>query len=72
VDAPDGGVTVRSIEPRSAADQARLRAGDRIEGANGRNVANLDELRDVAKRGGTMVLTVRRGNAVVLLPLRVP
>ncbi|HET9863973.1 MAG TPA: DegQ family serine endoprotease [Steroidobacteraceae bacterium] len=71
-DAPGGGVQVRSVEPRSAADQARLRSGDRIEGANGRNVANLGELREIAKRGGTLVLTVRRGNAVVLVPLRVP
>jgi len=71
-DAPNGGVTVRAIEPRSAADQARLRTGDRIEGVNSRTVANLNELREVAKRGGTLVLTVRRGNAIVLLPLRVP
>jgi serine protease Do/serine protease DegQ len=72
-DAPNaGGVTVRSIEPRSAADLARLRAGDRIEGANSRPVTNLADLREAARRGGTLVLTVRRGNAVVLLPLRVP
>jgi len=72
-DAPNGGgVTVRSIEPRSAADLARLRAGDRIEGANSKPVASLTDLREAAKRGGTLVLTVRRGNAVVLLPLRVP
>ena len=72
-DAPNGaGVTVRSIEPRSAADLARLRAGDRIEGANSKSVATLGDLREAAKRGGTLVLTVRRGNAVVLLPLRVP
>jgi Do/DeqQ family serine protease len=72
-DAPNGGgVMVRAIEPRSAADLARLRVGDRIEGANSRGIANLGELREVAKRGGTLVLTVRRGNAVVLLPLRVP
>ena len=72
-DAPSGtGVTVRSIEPRSAADLARLRAGDRIEGANSRPVATLADLREAARRGGTLVLTVRRGNAVVLLPLRVP
>jgi Do/DeqQ family serine protease len=72
-DAPNaGGVAVRSIEPRSAADLARLRAGDRIEGANSKPVANLGDLREAAKRGGTLVLTVRRGNAVVLLPLRVP
>jgi S1-C subfamily serine protease len=72
-DAPNaGGVMVRSIEPRSAADLARLRAGDRIEGANSKPVASLADLREAAKRGGTLVLTVRRGNAVVLLPLRVP
>ena len=71
-DAPNGGITVRAIEPRSAADQARLRTGDRIEGANSKTVANLGELREAAKRGGTLVLTVRRGNAVVLVPLRVP
>jgi serine protease Do/serine protease DegQ len=72
-DAPNGsGVTVRSIEPRSAADLARLRAGDRIEGANSKPVTNLADLRETARRGGTLVLTVRRGNAVVLLPLRVP
>ena len=71
-DAPNGGVQVRAIEPRSAADQARLHTGDRIEGANSRTINNLDELRDAAKRGGTLVLTVRRGNAVVLIPLRAP
>jgi serine protease Do/serine protease DegQ len=71
-DAPNGGITVKSVEPRSAADQARLRSGDRIEGVNSKNVANLNELREAAKRGGTMVLTVRRGNAVMMVPLRVP
>jgi len=71
-DAPNGGVTVKAVEPRSAADQARLRTGDRIEGVNSKNVANLTELRDAAKRGGTLVLTVRRGNAVMMVPLRVP
>jgi Do/DeqQ family serine protease len=72
-DAPSGGgVTVKAIEPRSAADQARLRTGDRIESVNSKSVANLNDLRDAARRGGTMVLTVRRGNAVVMIPLRVP
>jgi S1-C subfamily serine protease len=73
-DAANGGVQVKSIEPRSAAEQAKLRAGDRIEAANNKSVANLAELRDVAKRGsaGTLVLTIRRGNAVLLLPLRIP
>ncbi|HET7811259.1 MAG TPA: DegQ family serine endoprotease [Steroidobacteraceae bacterium] len=71
-DAPEGGIQVRAVEPRSAADQARLRTGDRIEAVNSRNVANLAQLREVARKGGTLVLTVRRGNSVVLVPLRVP
>jgi serine protease DegQ len=70
-DAPDGGVMVRAVEPRSAAE-ASIRVGDRIEGANRQSIANLKELRDVAKRGGTLVLTIRRGNAIVLVPLRAP
>jgi Do/DeqQ family serine protease len=70
-DAPDGGVVVRAVEPRSAAE-ATVRVGDRIEGANRQSIANLKELRDVAKRGGTLVLTIRRGNAMVLVPLRAP
>jgi serine protease Do/serine protease DegQ len=73
VDAPEGGVLVRSIEPRSAAAQSQLlRAGDRIEAANRQRVENLKELREIAKRGGALVLTVRRGNAMVLVPLRSP
>jgi Do/DeqQ family serine protease len=71
-DAPEGGVQVRAVEPRSAAEQARLRPGDRIEAVNSKNVTNLAQLRDVAKKGGTLVLTIRRGNSVVLVPLRVP
>jgi S1-C subfamily serine protease len=70
-DGASGGVEVRSVEPRSAAAQW-LRNGDRIEGANSRTITNLKDLRDVAKRGGALVLTVRRGNAVILVPLRAP
>jgi len=71
VDAPEGGVVIRAVEPRSAAAQAFLRSGDRIEGANRQTVANLKELREVARRGGTLVLMIR-GNRVVLVPLRAP
>jgi serine protease Do/serine protease DegQ len=71
VDASDGGVEVRAVEPRSAAAQS-FRKGDRIEGANRQTIANIKELRDVAKRGGALVLKVRRGNAMVLVPLRAP
>lgn len=70
-DATEGGVQVRAVEPRSAASQW-LRAGDRIEAVNRKNIANLKDLRAVAKSGGTLVLTIRRGNAVVFVPLRAP
>jgi Do/DeqQ family serine protease len=67
-DAPEGGVQVRAVDTKSRAVQ-RLRAGDRIEGANNHGVANLKDLREIAKRGGPLVLTVRRGHAVVFVPL---
>jgi hypothetical protein len=59
------------VEPRSAAAQL-FRKGDRIEGANRQTIANLKELREVARRGGALVLKIRRGNAMVLVPLRTP
>jgi len=65
------GVTVKAIEPRSPA-MPRLRVGDRIESANNKPVTSLKDLRDVAKRGGTLVLTVRRGHAIVFVPLPAP
>ena len=72
-DAPEGdGVIVKAVEPRSAAEAAAIRVGDRIEGANRQTIANLKELREVAKRGGALVLKIRRGNAMVLVPLRTP
>ncbi len=71
-DAPGGGgVEVRAVEPRSVAASS-LRKGDRIEGVNRQSIGNLKDLRDAAKRGGTLVLRIRRGNAVVLAPLRAP
>jgi serine protease Do/serine protease DegQ len=69
VDAPGGGVEVRAVEPRSVA-AGSLRKGDRIEGVNRQTIASLKDLRDAARRGGTLVLRIRRGNAVVLAPLR--
>ena len=68
-DAAGGGVEVRAVEPRSVA-AASLRKGDRIEGVNRQTITTLKELREVAKRGGTLVLRIRRGNALVLAPLR--
>jgi Do/DeqQ family serine protease len=70
-DAPDaGGALVRSVEAGSAAAQAGLRADDVIVGANRGKVGNLRELRERAKGAAVLVLEVRRGNTVLLVPLR--
>ena len=70
-DAPDaGGALVRSVEPGSAAAQAGLRAEDVIVGANRGRVSNLHDLRERAKGAAVLVLEVRRGATVLLVPLR--
>ena len=72
-DAPDaGGALVRSVEPGSAAALAGLHADDVIVGANRGKVASLRELRERAKGAAVLVLEVRRGNSVLLIPLRGP
>jgi serine protease Do/serine protease DegQ len=70
-DAPDaGGALVRSIEPGSAAAQAGLRAEDVIVGANRSRVSSVRDLRDRAHGAAVLVLEVRRGATVLLVPLR--
>jgi Do/DeqQ family serine protease len=70
-DAPDaGGALVKSVEAGSAAAQAGLRTDDVIVGANRGKVANLHELRERAKGAAVLVLEVRRGNTVLLIPLK--
>ena len=72
-DAPEaGGALVRSVEPGSAAALAGLHADDVIVGANRGKVASLRELRERAKGAAVLVLEVRRGNSVLLIPLRGP
>jgi serine protease DegQ len=71
VDAPDsGGALVRSVETGSAAAQAGLRADDVIVGANRGRVTSLRELRERTKGAAVVVLEVRRGNTILLVPLR--
>jgi Do/DeqQ family serine protease len=72
-DAPDaGGAAVRSVEPGSPAAQNSLRAGDIIIGVNRGKVTTLEQLRERAKDAPTLVLEVRRGNRILLVPLRSP
>jgi Do/DeqQ family serine protease len=70
-DAPEaGGALVRSVEAGSAAAQAGLRADDVIVGANRGRVGSVRELRERAQGSAMLVLEVRRGNTVLLIPLR--
>jgi S1-C subfamily serine protease len=70
-DAPDsGGALVKSVEPGSAAAQSGLRNNDVIVGANRGRVTNLQQLRDRAKGNAVLILEVRRGNGILIIPLR--
>ncbi len=69
-DADGGGVLVKSLPENSEAAQAGLRANDRIVGVGRTPIANLKELREATKGATFMILNVRRGSAVLLIPLR--
>lgn len=70
-DAPDaGGALVRSVEPGSAAEQSGLRSNDIIIGANRGTVTSVKQLRQRAKGASVLVIEVRRGNSIQLIPLR--
>ena len=70
-DAPDGGgALVKNVEAGSAAAQSGLRNNDVIVGANRGKVANLQQLKERAKNNTVLVLEVRRGNSILLIPLR--
>jgi serine protease Do/serine protease DegQ len=70
-DAPDGGgALVKSVEPGSAAAQSGLRNNDVIVGANRGKVTTLQQLRERAKGNSVLVLEVRRGNGILIIPLR--
>jgi Do/DeqQ family serine protease len=70
-DAPEGGgALVKSVEPGSAAAQSGLRNNDVIMGANRGRVTNVQLLRERAKGASVLVLEVRRGSSVIIIPLR--
>ena len=69
-DAPGGGVLVRSIENGSPASQTPLKANDVITNANRKPTNSVKELRAAAKDATTLVLTIRRGNGLLIIPVR--
>ena len=65
-----GGVRIRAVAPGSPAAQAGLLADDRIIAVNRVRVSTLAQLREAAKGQTSMLVQLRRGNQVLLLPLR--
>jgi Do/DeqQ family serine protease len=71
VDAPQGsGVLVRSVLVGSPAAQAGLRTNDLIVGVGRTPVSNGKAFRAAAKGANVLVLNVRRGSAILLIPIR--
>ena len=70
-DAPDGGgVLVRAVQEGSPASQAGLRANDLIVAVGRVAVANTKALREAAKGATLVLLNVKRGSALILVPIR--
>jgi Do/DeqQ family serine protease len=70
-DAPNGGgVVVRSVQEGSPASLAGLHANDLIVALGRTPVSNTKAFREAAKGANTLVLNVRRGSAVLLIPIR--
>jgi len=70
-DAPDGaGVLVRAVQEGSPAAQAGLRANDLVVAVGRAPVATLKGFREAAKDANLLLLNVKRGSAVVLIPIR--
>jgi Do/DeqQ family serine protease len=70
-DAPDGGgVLVRSVQEGSPAAQAGLRSNDLIVGVGRAPVSNTKSFREASKGLSLLLLNIRRGSAVVLIPIR--
>jgi serine protease Do/serine protease DegQ len=71
VDAPeDGGAVVRAIDPGSPAAQTGLRSNDVIVGVNRARVGSVSQFKERARGAAALVLEVRRGNTILLVPVR--
>jgi len=64
------GVNVTEVEPGSPAAQRGLRSGDTIIAVNRRSVANLAELRTIARGSRILFLLVQRGDRQLMLQIR--
>ncbi len=64
------GVRVTTVAQGSPAAQAGLRANDVIIGVGQARVANLDQLRQATTNASAFALTIRRGNATVVVVIR--
>jgi S1-C subfamily serine protease len=71
VDAPDAaGVLVRAVQDGSPASQTGIKTNDLIVGVGRTPVSNTKTFRAAAKGANVLLLNVRRGSAVVLIPIR--
>ncbi len=64
------GVLVETIEEGSTAQRSGLRADDMIVAVNRTRVRNIEQFRKVAEGQSLIVLSIRRGNRTLVLPLR--
>jgi len=69
-DAQGGGVLIRSVAEGSPAAQRGLRANDVIVGVGRQRVANLAEFQRATEGAAAFVLQIRRGSAVLVIPIR--
>ncbi|NJD30932.1 MAG: DegQ family serine endoprotease [Gammaproteobacteria bacterium] len=69
-DAQGGGVLVRSVAEGSPAAQRGLRANDVILAVGRTRVANLAEFQRATEGASAFVVQIRRGNAMLVIPIR--
>ena len=70
-DAPNGGgVLVRSVQEGSPAAAAGIKANDLIVGVGRTSVTGTKAFREAAKGANVLVLNIRRGSLVLLIPIR--
>jgi Do/DeqQ family serine protease len=69
-DAQGGGVLIRAVAEGSPAAQRGLRPNDIIIGVGRTRVANVEEFERATEGAAAFVLQIRRGNAMLVIPIR--